>query len=133
MVMLARTEARSGGSPGRSVRLRLSLPMPAGYRLLWWGAYVDRKLGLNNLPVGRHRVERHPPWPTNHRCPPPPALRAGWPPLCRASCAARGPGGLDSIAPARPLSSRPHCAPRAAGPARADAGENLRRILKTFG
>lgn len=61
MVMLARTEARSvsspGGSPGRSVRLRLSLPLPAGYRLLWWGAYVDGKLGLNGLSVGRHRVD----------------------------------------------------------------------------
>jgi hypothetical protein len=57
MVMLARTEARSGGSPGRSVRMRLQLPLPAGYHLLWWGAYADRKLGLSNLPVGPHRVD----------------------------------------------------------------------------
>jgi hypothetical protein len=58
MVMLARTEARSGTtSPGRSVRLRLRLPLPPGYRLLWWGAYADRKLGLSGLPVGPHRVD----------------------------------------------------------------------------
>jgi hypothetical protein len=57
MVMLARTEARSGGPPGRSVRMRLHLPLPPGYHLLWWGAFADRKLGLSALPVGPHRVD----------------------------------------------------------------------------
>jgi hypothetical protein len=56
-VVLARTEARSGGPAGRSVRLRLGLPLPPAHRLLWWGAYVDGMLGLNNLPLGKHRVE----------------------------------------------------------------------------
>ncbi len=56
-VVLARTEARSGGPAGRSVRLRLGLPLPPAHRLLWWGAFVDGMLGLNNLPLGKHRVE----------------------------------------------------------------------------
>jgi hypothetical protein len=56
-VMLARSEARSGGAAARSVRLRLRLPLPAGHRLLWLGAYADRKLGLNSLALGPHRIE----------------------------------------------------------------------------
>jgi hypothetical protein len=56
-VMLARTEAKSGGAAARSVRLRLALPLPAGQRLLWLGAYADRKLGLNNLALGPHRID----------------------------------------------------------------------------
>jgi hypothetical protein len=56
-VVLARTEARSGGPTGRSVRLRLTLPLPPAHRLLWWSAVADGMFGLNNLPVGKHRVE----------------------------------------------------------------------------
>jgi hypothetical protein len=57
MVILNRPEALSARSATRSVRLRLSLPLPAGDRLLWFGAYADRKLGLNNLTLGPHRIE----------------------------------------------------------------------------
>jgi hypothetical protein len=56
-VVLARMEARSGGPPGRSVRLRLTLPLPPAHRLLWWGAVADGMFGLNNLSVGKHRIE----------------------------------------------------------------------------
>jgi hypothetical protein len=56
-VMIARTEAKSGGEATRSVRLRLGLPLPGGQRLLWLGAYADRKLGLNNLALGSHRID----------------------------------------------------------------------------
>ena len=56
-VMLARTEARSGGEAARSVRLRLTMPLPAGHRLMWFGAYADRMMGLNNLTFGTHRIE----------------------------------------------------------------------------
>jgi hypothetical protein len=57
LVLLARPEALSTNVPGRSVRVRLALPLPAGDRLLWFAAYADRKLGLNNLTLGRHRVD----------------------------------------------------------------------------
>jgi hypothetical protein len=56
-VVLARAEARSGAPPGRSVRLRLGLPLPPAHRVLWWSAVADGMLGLNGLSVGKHRVE----------------------------------------------------------------------------
>ena len=39
------------------MRVRLALPLPPGDRLLWFAAYADRKLGLNNLTLGQHRVD----------------------------------------------------------------------------
>jgi hypothetical protein len=57
MVIVNRTEAVPARSPTRSVRVRLALPLPPGDRLLWFGAYADRKLGLNNLTIGPHRID----------------------------------------------------------------------------
>ncbi len=57
LVLLNRREALPGGATARAVRVRLSLPLPPGDRLLWFAAYADRKLGLNNLTLGPHRVE----------------------------------------------------------------------------
>ena len=57
LVLMNRREANPGSSPARSVRVRLALPLPPGDRLFWFGAYVDHKLGLNNLTLGPHRVE----------------------------------------------------------------------------
>ena len=39
------------------MRLRLALPLPPAHRLLWWGAFADGMMGLNNLSVGKHRIE----------------------------------------------------------------------------
>jgi hypothetical protein len=57
LVLLNRREAVAGGATARSVRVRLALPLPPGDRLVWFAAYADRKLGLNNLTIGPHRVE----------------------------------------------------------------------------
>jgi hypothetical protein len=58
LVLLNRREAMANpAAAARSVRVRLALPLPPGDRLLWFGAYIDRKLGLNNLTLGPHRLE----------------------------------------------------------------------------
>lgn len=58
LVLLNRREALATPSAAaRSVRVRLALPLPPGDRLFWFGAYIDRKLGLNNLTLGPHRLE----------------------------------------------------------------------------
>jgi hypothetical protein len=57
MVLLNRPEALAARSLTRSARVRLALPLPPGDRLLWFAAYADRKLGLNNLTIGPHRIE----------------------------------------------------------------------------
>jgi hypothetical protein len=57
LVILARPEALASKSAGRSVRVRLALPLPSGDRLFWFAAYADRKLGLNNLTLGQHRID----------------------------------------------------------------------------
>jgi hypothetical protein len=57
MVLLNRPEALSATSLTRSARVRLALPLPPGDRLLWFAAYADRKLGLNNLTIGPHRID----------------------------------------------------------------------------
>ena len=57
MIITGRAEAHTAGPSERSVRLRVAVPLPAQYRLLWLGAYADHKLGLNNLVLGAHRID----------------------------------------------------------------------------